>query len=179
MLMDFSLTLLPEFDKIAVMKNFFRLFLLLLLIISTVACASNQVDALEEQTETISQNNSDTNIEKKQNQKKLLFEDWKYKGFGQALPDWFEAAYKGNLGEVRKRITISKGYKIELVTAQGINSDQINKRLWQLLSVKEEVFELYDSCWGRLNSKEASGKNNGYPYFAAAVLLIKNKDNKE
>ncbi len=146
------------------MKNRFNLFFSLLLIILLASCATTSGGA------------GDNHIEKKQNQKKLLFEDWKYKGFGQALPVWFEAAYKGNLDEVRRKITVPENHTIEIVTAQGINSDQANKSLWQKLWVKAELFELYDSCWVLLGEKEASSKNNSYPYYAAAVILIDNKE---
>ena len=92
------------------------------------------------------------------------------------LPVWFEAAYNGDVEEVGRKISLSDNHKIEIVTAQGINSDQANKGLWQKLWVKSELFELYDSSWVLLAKKEASAKNNSYPYFAAAVLLIDNKE---
>ena len=144
-----------------------RLYLILSLLIffCLSSCAS-----------TPSGDTKDIHNEKKQNQKKLLFEDWKYKGFGQPLPDWFEAAYKGDLEEVQRKIAVSEDYKIKIITAQGINSDQANKSLWQKLSEKAELFELYDSSWALLGEKEASANNNSYPYYAAAVLLIDNKE---
>ena len=146
------------------MKNRFYLLFSLLFILLLASCATTSAS-----TGTITK-------EKKQGSKKLLFEDWKYKGFGQELPVWFEAAYKGDVEEVRRKISIPENYKIEIVTAQGINSDQANKGLWQKLWVKSELFELYDSSWVLLAKKEASAKNNSYPYFAAAVLLIDNKE---
>ena len=178
MLSQFSLTLVPESDKIAVMKNFLRLLSLLLIILSTTACATTQgsASAFDGAEGTSLQSGSGSNKEKKQKQKKLLFEDWEYKGFGQPLPDWFEAAYKGDLEEVRRKIAVSDDYEIKIVTAQGINSDQANKSLWQKLVVKAELFELHDSSWVMLNEKEAAEKNNSYPYFAAAVILINTKE---
>ncbi len=145
------------------MKNRFYLLFPLLFVLLLASCATTSAG-----TGTITK-------EKKQGSKKLLFEDWKYKGFGQELPVWFEAAYKGDVEEVRRKISIPENYKIEIVTAQGINSDQANKGLWQKLWVKSELFELYDSSWVLLVKKEAAAKNNSYPYFAAAVLLIDNK----
>ena len=146
------------------MKNRFCLLLPLLFALMLASCA------------TTSAGTSDINIEKKQSNKKLLFKDWKYKGFGQPLPVWFEAAYKGNLDEVRSKIAVPENHTIEIVTAQGINSDQANKSLWQKLFVKTELFELYDTSWALLGEKEASANNNSYPYYAAAVLLIDNKE---
>ena len=107
--------------------------------------------------------------------KKLLFKDWKYKGFGQPLPVWFEAAYRGDVEEVRRKIAVSDDCKIEIVTAQGINSDQANKSLWEQLIVMSQLFELYDQTWVLLGEKEAAAKNNSYPYYAAAVILIDKK----
>ena len=146
------------------MKSRLYLILSLLIFFCLSSCAS-----------TPSGDTKDIHNEKKQNQKKLLFEDWKYKGFGQLLPDWFEAAYKGDVEEVRRKISVPEEHKIEIVTAQGINSDQANKSLWQKLVVKAELFELYDSIWVLLSEKEAAAKNNSYPYYAAAVILIDNK----
>ena len=156
------------------MKIRFCLILPLLFIICLSSCASTP--AVEDGMSTVAQ---DVHKEKKQNSKKLLFEDWKYKGFGQPLPVWFEAAYKGDVEEVQKKISIPENHKVEIVTAQGINSDQANKSLLQKLVVKSELFELYDSSWGLLSEKEAADSNS-YPYFAAAVLLIDNNlGNKE
>ena len=73
------------------------MFLLLLLIISTSACASTS-------GMTSAQNDGVVYNEKKQNHKKLLFEDWKYRGFGQTLPGWFESAYEDNLVKIKKSV---------------------------------------------------------------------------
>ena len=141
------------------MKSRFCLFLPLLIILGLSSCASAPVAESGVLSEA-----QDVYKEKKQNHKKLLFEDWKYKGFGQALPVWFEAAYRGDVEEVRRKITVSDNYEIKIVTAQGINSDQANKSLWQKLVVKAELFELYDSSWA-LFRKEKSGT-----YIAIAVF---------
>ena len=89
----------------------------------------------------------DNHIEKKQNQKKLLFEDWKYKGFGQELPVWFEAAYKEDISAIQKTVPELSGHELVIVRAEGINSDQADK----ILKIKEEElssdFIFYDACW--------------------------------
>jgi hypothetical protein len=143
------------------MKSRLYLILSLLFFFCLSSCASTPAGEAK-----------DIHNEKKQNQKKLLFEDWKYKGFGQPLPVWFEAAYKGDVEEVGRKISLSDNHKIEIVTAQGINSDQANKSLWQKLVEKAELFELYDSSWALLGEKGAIEKNNSYPYYAAAVIII-------
>ena len=161
MLSQYSLTLRPESDKIEVMKNLFRLFLLLLFIISTAACASTDNITATEQTK--SQATGAANKEKKQKQKKLLFEDWKYKGFGQPLPDWFEAAYKGDEAELRKQIKELEGGEFIILSAEGINSDQAEKSLKIKIEDISSEYTLYASSWVMLEDKL-------YPYFAAAVL---------
>ena len=83
------------------MKSRLYLILSLLIIFCLSSCASKPAGEA-----------NDIHTEKKQNQKKLLFEDWKYKGFVQALPLWFEAAYKGDLLALRKQIPIPENHKI-------------------------------------------------------------------
>jgi len=148
------------------MKNFIRLFLSLLLIIFFASCETTKTAVM---TDTAKENHYK---EKHQKEKKLPFRDWKYKGFGKALPEWLEAAYKGNLTELQKKIPVPENYKIEIVKSRGINSDQANKDLLQKLLLREDVFELYDSSWALLDEKEAVNNNDSYPYFAAAVLLV-------
>ena len=154
-------------DNIEEMKIRFCLIVPLLIILSLTSCASNP--SVENEKAAGSQG---VHKEKKQNPKKLLFEDWKYKGFGHELPVWFEAAYKGDLEEVQKKIADSQNRKIEIITAQGVNSDQAEKSLMNKIFVKAELCEVYESSWVLLSEKEAVEKNDGYPYFAAAVLYI-------
>ncbi len=139
------------------MKNIIRVFLLLLFISFTASCASVQSD-------------SGLYTEKKQNQKKLLFEDWKYKGFGQPLPVWFEAAYSGDAEGVQKKVSELAGREIIILTAQGINSDQADKSLKMKLSELSVDFILYDSSWALLGEKAEADGIFEYPYLAAAVL---------
>ena len=152
------------------MKIRFCLILPLLIILCLCSCASTPAAEGGVVSET-----QDVYKEKKQSHKKLLFEDWKHKGFGQPLPVWFEAAYRGDVEEVRRKIAVSDDYEIEIITAQGINSDQANKSLWKQLFVMSQFGELYDQTWVLLGEKEAAAKNNSYPYYAAAVILIDNK----
>ena len=99
-------------------------------------------------------------IEKKQNDKKLLFEDWKYKGFGQELPVWLEAAFENDVPAVKKLLPELSDKEVEIVRAEGINSDQADK----ILKIKEEElssdFILYDSSWAL----------SGETYITLAVL---------
>ena len=116
------------------MKTFYRTFLPLLFFIVFISCATTTAAG-------------DNHIEKKQNPKKLLFEDWKYKGFGRELPVWFEAAYKDDVSEISKIVKELSGHELLIVRGEGINSDQADK----VLRIKEEDlssdFMFYDSCW--------------------------------
>ncbi len=152
------------------MKNYIRVFLLLLFISFTVACASNSVDASFKQ----SQSDSSLYKEKKQSQKKLLFEDWKYKGFGQALAVWFEAAYKGSYAELEKKLPELAGKEILILTAYGINSDQAERSLKVKLSELSVDFIVYDTSWGLLGEKAEKKENPEYSYLAMAVLYKEN-----
>lgn len=117
------------------MKTNILLLLLLLFTVLLASCASTATDI------------SDVYIEKKQSQKRLLFTDWKYKGFGQDLPVWFEPAYNNDIELLRDVIPQLKNCQIKIVSAEGINIDQA-KRILQLK--EQEIssdFEYYDSFW--------------------------------
>lgn len=128
------------------MKTFYRTFLPLLFFIMLASCATTSAGS--------------SHIEKKQNDKKLLFEDWKYKGFGQELPVWLEAAFENNVPAVKKAVPELSDKEVEIVRAEGINSDQADK----ILKIKEEElssdFILYDSSWAL----------SGETYIALAVF---------
>ncbi len=115
------------------MKILHRTFFPLLFFILLTSCATTSA--------------GDNHKEKKQNQKKLLFEDWKYKGFGQELPVWFESAFKDDVSEISKRVQELSGHEILIVRGEGINSDQADK----VLKIKEKElssdFIFFDSCW--------------------------------
>ena len=103
----------------------------------------------------------DAHKEKKQNPKKLLFDDWKYKGFGQALPVWFEAAYNDDEEKLAKALPQLAGHKLLVIRGEGVNSDQADK----ILKIKEEElssdFILYDTCWASIGAGD---------YIALAVF---------
>ena len=131
------------------MKNRFCLLLPMLFIMALASCATTSAGA------------SDINIEKKQSNKKLLFSDWKYKGFGQPLPAWFEAAYKNNFSGLQKSDSKLSGSEIVIVRGDGINADQADK----ILKIKQEEispdFILYDTCWASIGAGD---------YIALAVF---------
>ena len=128
------------------MKTFFKTFLPLLFFIMFTSCATTSAGG--------------NHIEKKQNQEKLLFEDWKYKGFGQELPVWLEAAFENDIPAIKKVVPEIAEKEVEIIRAEGINSDQADK----ILKIKEEElssdFILYDSSWAL----------SGETYIALAVF---------
>jgi len=144
-----NLTLRPESDKIEEMKKRLYLILPLLLIVLLASCVST------------SAGESDINIEKKQSNKKLLFKDWKYKGFGQPLPAWFEAAYKNDVNAVKKSDVKLSESEIVILRGDGVNSDQADK----VLKIKQEEissdFIFYDTCWASIGAGD---------YIALAVF---------
>ena len=131
------------------MKNRFCLLLPLLFNLMLASCA------------TTSAGTSDINIEKKQSNKKLLFKDWKYKGFGQPLPAWFDAAYKNNVSGLQKTNAKLSGSEIVIIRGEGVNADQADK----ILKIKQEEissdFILYDTCWASIGAGD---------YIALAVF---------
>ena len=128
------------------MKTFFKTFLPLLFFIMLASCATTSAGG--------------NHIEKKQNQEKLLFEDWKYKGFGQELPVWLESAFENDVPAIKKVVPEIAEKEVEIIRAEGINSDQADK----ILKIKEEElssdFILYDSSWAL----------SGETYIALAVF---------
>ena len=128
------------------MKTFFKTFLPLLFFIMLTSCATTSAGG--------------NHIEKKQNQEKLLFEDWKYKGFGQELPVWLESAFENDVPAIKKVVPEIADKEVEIIRAEGINSDQADK----ILKIKEEElssdFILYDSSWAL----------SGETYIALAVF---------
>ena len=128
------------------MKTFFKTFLPLLFFIMLTSCATTSAGG--------------NHIEKKQNQEKLLFEDWKYKGFGQELPVWLEAAFENNVPAIKKVVPEIADKEVLIIRAEGVNSDQADK----ILKIKEEElssdFILYDSSWAL----------SGETYIALAVF---------
>lgn len=114
--------------------------LLLLPIISTVACASTS-------GMTSAQNDGAVYNEKKQNHKKLLFEDWKYRGFGQTLPEWFEAAYEANPVKIKKSVQQLSSCELVILRGEGVNADQAERVMDLEKTDVPEGYELYDSFW--------------------------------
>ena len=122
------------------MRTLFRTFALLLFIIMLASCATTSAGG--------------NHIEKKQNQEKLLFEDWKYRGFGQKLPDWVEAAYHNKTDKIIHVIQELNGKEILILRGEGVNSDQAERNLELAESGLSEEYIFFDSSWIRIEAGE-------------------------
>ena len=122
------------------MKTLVKTLILLLFIIVLASCATTSA--------------GDTHIEKKQGQKKLLFEDWKYKGFGQKLPDWVEAAYHNKTDKIIHSDGELNGKELLILRSEGINSDQAERNLELAESGISEEYTFFDSSWVRIDAGE-------------------------
>ncbi|MBR1638560.1 MAG: hypothetical protein IJ688_04155 [Treponema sp.] len=100
--------------------------------------------------------------EKKQSEKKLRYDDWKYMGFGQQIPQWVEAAVEGKTPLVKKSFPEKEAAEFFVASAAGMNIDQAEESLAEI-EVPED-FELLDTFWVRL-----AASNDGKPYIAVAV----------
>ena len=99
--------------------------------------------------------------EKKQSEKKLRFDDWKYMGFGSEIPLWVEPALDGNISKIKKIIPELTEAQIEVRSANGINIDQAEEALNEI--VMPENFSVYDSFWVR------QSRDSDKPYIAVAI----------
>ncbi|MCR4630664.1 MAG: hypothetical protein K5786_03460 [Treponema sp.] len=103
-----------------------------------------------------------SHIEKKQSEKKLQYDDWKYMGFGRQIPVWVEPAINGNIAKVKKAEEALAVSEILVLSARGVNIDQAEEAL-QEMEIPEN-YTVYDSFWVRQSS--ASDK----PYIAVAIF---------
>jgi len=100
-------------------------------------------------------------IEKKQAEKKLQYDDWKYMGFGHQIPQWVEPAINGNIAKVKKAVEELSDAEILVFSARGVNIDQAEEAL-QELEIPEN-YTVYDSFWVRQSS------SSDKPYIAVAI----------
>lgn len=122
------------------MKTLIKTLTLLLFIIMLASCATTSA--------------GNTHIEKKQGQKKLLFEDWKYKGFGQKLPAWVEAAYHNKTEKITHLVSELNGKELLILRGEGVNSDQAERNLELAESGVSDDYTLFDSSWVRIDAGE-------------------------
>lgn len=120
------------------MKTLLKTLTLLFFIIMLASCATTSA--------------GDTHIEKKQGQKKLLFEDWKYRGFGQELPDWVEAAYHNKTDKIIDTVQELNEKEVLILRGEGVNSDQAERNLELAESGISDEYTFFDSSWIRIKA---------------------------
>lgn len=76
------------------------------------------------------------------------FDDWKYKGFGMALPQWVQSAIEGKTDKVVKFFPGYTADQIEIVTSSGINVDNSEDKIQ-----RNSERGLIDGFWVRLNTQ--------------------------
>ena len=145
------------------MKIRLCLILPLLLILCLSSCAS--APAVDSGTSSGTQDIHNNHKEKKQNSKKLLFENWKYKGFGKELPVWFEAAYNANEAKLKNLVPELKEKQVLILRGDGVNSDQSDKTLKLKIAEEAADFQLYDSSWAMIQAGN---------YVSLAILYKEN-----
>ena len=132
------------------MKKIKFFSLLLFVLISFFSCASSKVVV-----------------------KDILFDDWRYKGFGSELPIWFEPAYLKDVDNVKKALP-EFTEKDVILGGNAISADHAEKLIAE--NKKIDGYEFVDSCWAKL-SKEIAGEYAQTPYVFL-IVLKKNKSIK-
>lgn len=84
--------------------------------------------------------------------KNVYFIDWEYRGFGRELPDWVEPAFIGGAENVKRECARFSDVEIFLVSAYGINPDQVVRKLFAEITQTEigEQFVPIETLWVRL-----------------------------
>lgn len=122
------------------MKKIKFFSLLLFVLISFFSCASSKVVV-----------------------KDILFDDWRYKGFGSELPSWFEPAYLKDVDNVKKTLP-EFTEKDVILGGNAISADHAEKLIAENKNV--DGYEFVDSCWAKL----AKSENLQTPYVFLIVL---------
>lgn len=105
------------------MKKTVYIILSLFFVMCFASCASNDVVA----EPAVSTKNN------KQTEKKLRFEDWKYKGFGKELPVWIEPALAQDINTLKKLVPeMANASVVKVLAGTGENSDQADQTAKEL-----------------------------------------------
>lgn len=102
-------------------------------------------------TQSESEDESDTEKPEEDSVSTAKYDDWKYKGFGTELPEWFEPALEYDDSTVKSLLELTPETLIRIVFAQGVDVDQCEQILNEVSEELVSEFELLQSFWARLN----------------------------
>lgn len=75
------------------------------------------------------------------------YDDWKYKGFGSDIPEWFEPASANNKAAVRRSLPELDSVEFLIFKETGVNVDQAQAKILESNDLSE--YKLYDDFWVR------------------------------
>ena len=107
---------------------------------------------------------SDGGKKQSQQEEKILYDDWKYMGFGKEIPLWVDAALKNDSEKLKQLLPELSELNVITRTASGVNIDQAESSL--LEAEIAEGFSVYDTFWVRENNPL-----NERPYIAVAIYI--------
>ena len=123
------------------MKKIKVIVLSLLIAMTFAGCASDNV---VEKAPALIKNN-------KQTEKKLRYEDWKYKGFGKELPFWIDMALDHDIVTLKKAAPeMFNATTVKILLGTGENPDQAEQTVKALVAdllAEDSDFILYDNFW--------------------------------
>lgn len=126
------------------MKKLIEFFFVLLVGLFFFGCAST---AAAKETINLSDN------ENQFKEEKLRFDDWKYKGFGNELPDWVELAVNQDeisLKKIIPELEIASAVVIHIGWGENLDqAEQLAKELTAKSVEAGESLKLYDNFWVR------------------------------
>lgn len=118
-------------------------------------CATTNSVSASTKSQNQKQNTNHTNKNDKDSEK-LRFLDWKYKGFGQSLPQWVEFAVDENITSLKNEIpAFTEKTQIKIIKGFGINYDHADHKALQILeenNPKNSDYELFEHFWVKQNT---------------------------
>ena len=79
------------------------------------------------------------------------YDDWKYKGFGTELPEWFDSALEYDDVAVKAGLKLSPETLIRIIITEGKDVDQCEQKFSEFPEELASDFEVLQSFWARLN----------------------------
>ena len=137
-------------------------------------CASSKVES----TSANEQNQAEVpeNIEESEETQKDIplpeYDDWKYKGFGTELPDWFEPAVNGDDLVIKSMLELQSDDIMVIISSRGKDVDQCEQILNDESQDLMQGLELVHSFWVRKNPALYQEDNL---YLAVRIYILKDE----